>query len=286
LYIRHSVRIIIANSFVLSIIYSIFFRFASLSYLFLTFFLLFCHVMSVILVTVCVQVIAMLDTPFLSKLDLFFSVYPVSRYKRKDLILHANDNPSSVFYIKSGYVRVYRLSEQGEELTLTILKPHDFFPLTYGMTAPVNPYYLEAITPLDLWRASQEKFLTFVKANPAVLFELTNRILVKFDGMVSRMEQMVFSNAYVKVATMLLICAKRFGKTDGDSSVVQVPLTHRDIATLVGITRETASLEMKKLEKQGFVGKLGRLFVVKQMKRFEEKVLVMSQEGGALSYSL
>ncbi len=221
-----------------------------------------------------------------SKINLFFQKYKLLKYKKRSMILHANDNSSSVFFIKSGYVRVYRLSEQGEELTLTILKPDDFFPLTYGMNNITNPYYLEAITPLELWSAPQEQFLHFIKDNPDVYEDLTSRLLVRFDGFLSRMEYLVCSNAYIKVAATLLICAKRFGEEQGDSIIFKVPLTHKDIATLVGITRETTSLEMKKLEKAGFVAREGKFLLLRNIKKLEEEILFISQEHSTLDYSL
>jgi CRP-like cAMP-binding protein len=205
----------------------------------------------------------MIDRLSTEELDSFFQKAKLQFHKKRTLILHPNDKPSSVFYIKTGYVRVYRISEEGEELTLTILKPKDFFPLTYGLSNTRNAYYLEAITPLELWSSPQEQFLNFVKSNPDILYDLTTRILVRFDGVLSRMEHLVFSNAYIKVATTILICAKRFGEEIGQGVIIKVPLTHRDIATLVGITRETTSLEMKKLEKQGHIGRVGRLHIVK-----------------------
>ncbi len=222
----------------------------------------------------------------LSKLDLFFKIFPLLRYKNRDLILHAQDSSASVFYLKSGYLRVFRISEKGEELTLMILKPGDFFPFTYGINIISNPYFLESITQLELWKSPQDQFIAFIKANPDVLFELTSRIIVKFDGVLTRIEYLIFSNAYIKVATTLLICAKKFGEQQGNDMVVQVPLTHRDIATMVGVTRETTSLEMKKLEKQGYLGKIGRLFIIKNVRRLEEELLLASQENSPLNYLL
>lgn len=221
-----------------------------------------------------------------AKIQIFFQTGQLRRYKKRDLVINANDMSSSVFYMKEGYLRVFRISEQGEELTLTILKPGDIFPLTYGFNNLNNFYYIEAITKVELWKSSQEGFLNFVKENTDVLYELTNRIMVRFAGVLSRMEYIVFSNAYIKVAATLLICAKKFGEQQGDEIIVRVPLTHHDIATLIGITRETTSLEMKKLEKQGFLGKAGRLFVIKDMKRLEEVILLASQENTVLNYSL
>ncbi|MBA3723347.1 MAG: Crp/Fnr family transcriptional regulator [Candidatus Levybacteria bacterium] len=229
----------------------------------------------------------MINQTLSSQLDAFFKHTPIHFYKKRVMILHPNDTPSSVFYVKNGYVRVFRLTEDGEELTLTILKPGDFFPLTYGFNKSVNPYYLEAITPLELWQAPQEDFIKFVTAAPDVLYDLTTRIMVRFDGVFSRMEYLVLSNAYIKVATTLLVCAKRFGRLSGDNDIViDVPLTHRDIATLVGITRETTSLEMKKLEKEGYLGRSGRLLIIKNIKRFEKNISLVPQNDSQIRYSL
>lgn len=220
------------------------------------------------------------------KLNEFFKKHKLHKYKKRDMILHANDISSSVFYIETGYIRVFRISEQGEELTLTILKPKDFFPLTYGLNTTPNPYYLEAITPLEFWRAPQELFTEFIKSNPEVYIELTNRILIRLDGVMNRIEYLVFSNAYTKIAATLLVCAKKFGEINGDSALIQVPLTHKDIATMVGITRETTSLEMKKLEHAGFVRRSGRYLVIQNIKRFEQEVLSTNGDDTPLHYSL
>lgn len=211
----------------------------------------------------------MSESQLVANLEQFFQSSRVSSYKRRTLIFQPNDLATTVFYIKSGYVRVYRISEDGEELTLTILKPKDFFPLSYGMNKTANSYYLEAITPLEVWKAPQDQFVDFIKAQPDIMYELTTRILIRFDSLVSRMENLLFSNAHIKIAATLLMCAKGFGEDFNGDTRVNIPLTHRDIATFVGITRETTSLEMKKLEKQGLLKKSGRFIIITNMKRLE-----------------
>ena len=222
--------------------------------------------------------LTMLSLPLQEKLDCFFQQYKLLTYKKRSMILNSNDTPSSVFYIKSGYIRVYRISEEGEELTLAILKSHDFFPLTYGLKGSKNNYYLEAITPLEIWKAPQEQFLHFIKDEPELYFELTSRILVRFDSVLARMEHLIFSNAYTKVATTLLMCAKGLGEENGDEIIVKVPLTHKDIATMIGITRETTSLEMKKLERKGYITRNGKYLIIKNYKLLEEEALQSSPQ--------
>ncbi len=225
----------------------------------------------------------MIKKSIADQLDEFFEPNPLHYYKKRVMILQPNDASKNVFYIKNGYVRVYKITEDGEELTLMILKPKDFFPFTYGFNKSVNGYYLEAITPLELWSAPQEEFIKFITTKPDVLYDLATQAMGRVDGVFSRMEYLILSNAYIKVATTLLVCAKRFGKPSGDNEVIiEVPLTHRDVAALVGITRETTSVEMKKLEKKGFLGKAGRLITIRNIKRFEEEVALYSQNDSSL----
>lgn len=218
----------------------------------------------------------MIESSSTEKLQSFFNNYKLLQYKKRAMILNSNDTSSSVFFIKSGYIRVFRISEDGEELTLSILKEHDFFPLTYGISANKKNYYLEAITPLELWKAPQEQFMQFIRKDPDLFYELTDRLLVRFDGVLARMESMVFSNAYTKVATILLMCAQGLGEENGNQITIKVPLTHKDIATMIGITRETTSLEMKKLEREGLIQRVGKVLIIKDC----NKLKLMTMQTG------
>lgn len=221
-----------------------------------------------------------------NKLDLFFLQFKPVHYKKREIVCYAEDTPSSVFYIKNGFVRAYRLSERGEELTVIILKPGDFFPLWLATSNTPNPYYFETITSLDVFRVTKEQFIRFLTTHPDVFYELNNMVQIRFGGLLTRMEYLIFSNAYTKVAATLLVCAKRFGIPEGDFLVVSLPLTHKDIATLAGITRETTCLEMKKLERKGLIAHRGRFLVVRDIKKLGAESLLRNETDQLLYNSL
>lgn len=210
----------------------------------------------------------------LHKLDLYFSKFKPLHYKKGEVVLRAGDQPQGIFYLKSGYVRVYSFSKSGEELTLIIFKPGDIFPVSWAINNAPSGYFAESMTEASLWRVPREQFLEFVEDRPEILLELTSRMLERFLGLMRRMEYLAFGNAYAKIASILLICAERFGEKSGGNVVIQVPLTHSDIASLVGLTRETASIEMKKIEKKGLIGYRGRLLVVKNIRGLRKESLI------------
>ena len=76
----------------------------------------------------------------------------------------------------------------------------------------------------------------------------------------------------------MLICAERFGKKVGRDVVIQVPLTHKDIANLVGMTRETVSIEMKKLAHRSLIGYKGKTVTVHDLVKLKDESL-LDDEG-------
>ncbi len=205
------------------------------------------------------------------KLEQFFSQFRQIHYKKHALLMRADDIPSGVYYLYKGYARYYSLSEAGQELSYIIVKPQDIFPVIWAITDSSNTQYCEAMTDIEVSRAPKDEFVEFLRKNPDLLYEVFRKMLVRFEGVLDRMAYMVFGNAYQKVASILVICAERFGIKKGDKIIIRVPLTHQDIANLIGLTRETTSVEIKKLEKLKIYSKKGSFISVRNLEKLKKE---------------
>jgi len=213
-------------------------------------------------------------------LEQFFAKFnSVHFYKKGEIILRADENPPGVFFLKKGFIRLYSISPEGQEITFNVFKPDSFFSMMWAIGGSANAYFFEAMTAVEVWRAPKNKFLEFIKKEPEVLFDLTRRVLLGLNGLLTEIEYLLFGNANNKVASILFILAKRFGqkKNNGDITV-QLPLTHKNIASLVGLTRETASLEIKKLENEKIITHRKRLLVIKNLKRLKKELLISTRQ--------
>ena len=215
----------------------------------------------------------------LTKLENFFSQFKLLRYRKGEVIFRAEDDPPGVFYLKQGYVRLYSLSDQGRELTFNIFKPGSYFSMMWALGGSPNGYFFEALTPVEVWRAPKDRLIEFIKKEPEVLFELTRRILVGLNGILAIMQSLLFGNGHTRVASVLLVAAKRFGKHQKTGEVViQLPLTHQNIASLAGLTRETTSLVLEKMEKDKLITSDHHFLTIKNIKKFEEKLLAAKED--------
>ena len=208
-----------------------------------------------------------MNQPSTHLIEEFFSHYTTVRYDKGERILREYDSPSGVFYLKKGVVRIYLISEEGNELTALLHSPHSILPLRWAMTGLPNIYNYQAMNAVEMYRAPKDAFQEFLKKNPEACFQVAQQLVQDGSALVYRMQHIVFGNAHSKVASVVLTAAKRFSiQNDKEKGVtVEVPLTHQQIADSAGITRETASLEMKKLKEEGLISYKGRSLVVHNM---------------------
>jgi len=212
--------------------------------------------------------------PKLKEFETFYSQFVTRSYKKGEMLIRADDDPQGIFCLTKGYVRQYAISNNGLELTLHVLKPISYFPMVWAINGTPNVYYYEALTEVEVGRAPREQVVNFIKDKPTIIFELMSKLLEDYAETLKRVEHLVFSDAYRRVISVLLYIAKHFGEAHGSGIIVDHQFTQQDIATLVGVARETVSIEMVKLEKKGFVEYSNHSMIFKSTKKMEAELNV------------
>ncbi len=203
------------------------------------------------------------------ELENFYKQFIIRNYKKGEMLIRADDDPQGIFCLTKGYVRQYTISKSGFELALHILKPISYFPMVWAINGTPNVYFFEALTPVEVGRAPRQQVVNFIKDKPTIIFELMSELLEDYAETLTRVEHLVFSDAYRRVISVLLYIAKHFGEENSKGIIVHHRFTQQDIATLVGVARETASNEMVRLEKNGLIKHIDHSMVFENIKKLE-----------------
>jgi len=210
----------------------------------------------------------------------FFSKYKKLDYKKGETLIHGEDEPQGIYYLTKGYVRMFLITPDGKELTLNIFKPSSYFPMIWAIADIPNAYYYEAITAIEVIRAPKSDVLTKLVTNDQeVLFELTRRIMVGMDGLLTRIQYLLTADAHQRVVSVMIMLAKRFGERKKDKIFIDIPFTHQEIANLAGLTRETTSLELTKLNDKKLIYRKGKIWVVNGIDKLVEESLIFFNEN-------
>jgi len=204
--------------------------------------------------------------------ETFYKQFKIRNYKKGEMLIRSDDDPLGIFCLTKGYVRQYNISKTGSELTLHILKPVSYFPMVWAINGTPNVYYFEALTPVEVGRAPRDQVVNFIKDKPAIIFELMSELVEDYAESLTRIEHLVFSDAYRRVISVLLYIAKHFGEENARGILVGHRFTQQDIATLVGVARETAGAELIKLEKKGLVKYIDHAILFENINKLTEEL--------------
>lgn len=218
----------------------------------------------------------------IEKITTFFLNYQQYQFRAGEVLISPDDELYKIYFLKKGYVRQYILTLDGEEIALHIFRQGSFFPIMLVLAEAQNKYYFEAKTACEINIAPVEKVITFLKKNPEVLFLLTTRLSKGLNGLTSRVEHLLFNQAYEKIITLLLYLSKNYGRQEKEKIIIDIPVTHIEMAALLGTSRETVSRQIEILQKKDFVIYKGRRLFV-DAKKLKEEVTKLDELKKKLS---
>jgi CRP/FNR family cyclic AMP-dependent transcriptional regulator len=183
-----------------------------------------------------------------AKIERFFQDFPLRRYARGQLLMLAGDNPKQIFYLVSGIIRVYDISDKGNEVVVGVFKPTTVFPLSWMILEKPNIYFFEARTNVVVREAPASRTLNFIKKNSDVTFNMLVDICLNMETMRRRIAHFMGGTAKSRLIFELIIATQSFGVVQPDGSYL-IEVSEGEIGARSGLSRETVSREIHDLKK-------------------------------------
>lgn len=170
-------------------------------------------------------------------------------------ILSPEHKVEHLYILKKGQIRLYRTNQEGKPFTLDILKDGNLFRETSALTLTDNEMYAEAMTDTCVCLMSRKEFERFMEKYPKITRRLVQLLSSKLNDFYSRSEKIALGEVRERILYLLLMLSERSGRRQQEWQTVEMKLTHQDIATMIGATRETTSAEISRLKKDGYIKK-------------------------------
>lgn len=204
-----------------------------------------------------------------AQLKKFFSQFPTQKFPKNAILFKPGDKIDNVYFNKSGFGRAYTKTDFGEN-TLNIFKPLFMVSVMHYFTQARNDLYFQALTPAEVYVVPKEEFKKFLAKDPEMESIILDYFFSSLLHYLSNQGNLINGSAINKVASVLLQLVHDYGEIKKDLVVVNFPATHRIIANIVGLTRETTSVQMSKLQKLGIISTKRTLFQVKNLQKLKD----------------
>lgn len=170
----------------------------------------------------------------------------MKRYDKGEAIYYYPEELRKVFLIKTGFVEVGKIDENGERHILEILGPMEFFGfLSMGGS---GESYARALSDLLVCYFDEKELLSLLKRYPGLAL---NMIKIQ-SAQIKELETMNVLRSIKGLKSRLLhLIRSLYSKFHDDNGMIQVALTHHDFADILGCSRETVSILMSQLKEEG-----------------------------------
>jgi CRP-like cAMP-binding protein len=193
---------------------------------------------------------------FLAQLDAeaasaLLGIATVAHYAKGDFVFRSGGPGNNVYFLRSGKVKIHQLSPLGREVILWFCFPGEIFGLAEVARGGGRVVSAQVSEPSEVLAVSQEKYKDFLESHPAAamlsLQVLSSRLRILGEMFVN----LVLDDVNTRVAKLILRLSARYGTRVGKEIFLNIPLTHQEIADMVGTSRQTVTTILGELKRQG-----------------------------------
>lgn len=174
-------------------------------------------------------------------------------YKRGEIIYHEGDNPNKLFFVQSGLVGLFHISETGKETFLRVFGKDAIFG--HRSYLAEEPYHATAIVlaPSLIISISKEECDRICQENPLFMKLMAKKLASDLGNTELRMAGLQDKSAFKRIAESMIFLKLRYPNHTW---------TRKEIAEFSGSTLESVARAMTDFESQGFIKKIGRDFEI------------------------
>lgn len=210
-------------------------------------------------------------SPFLAK----YATRAPLKIKAGDTIFYEGDEPQKLFFVKSGFVKMYRMSPEGRSTVIYLYGPGSLIGVR-ALTSPDKQlkHTAEAMTDTEIVTIPESVYLKALEENPEYILDLLHLFIDRLNLTERKMEGFILTDATARVASFLYDLAERFGVKSGDKVIIPLPLTHQTISEFVGSFRETVTVAINRLIKDGILEDRRGKVVVLNLPKLKQEALI------------
>ncbi len=175
-------------------------------------------------------------------------------YPRQTLLLQSGDPGERFYLLRKGRAKVYLGNDDGREVILALLGPGDFIgemALVDDEPCSASVMTLEESEFVSIGKAEFQKLLV---SSPDMAVNLLKALARRLREADQQIESLALNDVRTRVENVL----RGLAEPENSTLVIPARLTHKDIAAMVGASREVVTRALRSLEEAGVVRVEGR----------------------------
>lgn len=175
-------------------------------------------------------------------------------WNKNSHVFMQGEHIENVYFIHQGKIKIYKSDVNGREQIVNILKNGEMFPHVGFFRKGGYPAFAEVLEPSILAVVPISHFERVLVENPELSIKVFKVLGEKIVDLQERLEAQVLNNTYEQIIKLLIRLANLYGEKQEDETVLlKAEFTNKDLANMIGTTRETVSRTLTKMKKEEII---------------------------------
>lgn len=172
---------------------------------------------------------------------------------RRELLFREGDPAQGIFVLLAGSVKIYKLSADGKEHILHVVRPGQAFAEAAIFMPRGYPAYAEALQKSKVLFLPKDPFLKLLRDEPGVSLNIIATLSRYLKQFADRIEDLSLKDVSARLARWLLQTSNDKGRDFWD-----LEITKGELASQIGTVSETLSRTLRKFKEAGLIQVRGR----------------------------
>ncbi len=175
------------------------------------------------------------------------------QFKKNHVLMFENDLSEEVYLIRSGMLKVYRLSED-REIILCIATAGDILGESEALSNDNHRISsVEALENVSVWQIGKQDFLHIVEQYPVVLRKAYTILIERIRVLNRLIRYLSFYDVRTKTANLIMDLYFNFGKDNDNVYKIDLKIRQSLMANMLGVTRESISKTLSDFQAEGIL---------------------------------
>lgn len=184
------------------------------------------------------------------------------RFKAKDTLFTPGDPDDQLYFLLEGTVRLYKIYGGYKEATTALLKGDGVFGKLSLVEGRWQDVFAEAVTDVRVANVPKATLTEVIRRRPDFAMKLFSSFSERLRQSDEVIESLLHREVSTRLATLLINLGERFGEDNSLGTILDIRLTHQELANMIASTREAVSKVMSELQRDGTIEIQNRKIVI------------------------
>ena len=185
-----------------------------------------------------------------------------ARFGRHEKIFRRGESETNLMIMVSGRVKLSATSTDGQELLANIVERGHVFGEIAVIDGKPRSYDATALEASELLIVKRKDLIPFLEERPDICLRFMETLCEGLRRSEALIQDAVFLNAGPRLARQLLRLVETYGRKDGDAICIDLAVSQSDLASLVGMTRESINKQLCNWRRAGVIWFKGKNYKV------------------------